>query len=148
MSEKVTRGLLLPVVFALLCVAAIWGWVSGVDVEERDLYGVWRGEQDTLEFVFRFEPDHTCNLRFRDKETGKETVRDGMFETDFAKRPVPLTIRRIPRVNHPLHTIVELRADGTLWVAPFATRWRLRPIAFDSQQTMELRRVEDLEERD
>jgi hypothetical protein len=70
-------------------------------------------------------------------------VLDGTFETDFTKRPVPVSIRNIAQLSHPLHTIVELRADGTLWVAPFAPRSRVRPIAFDPQRTMELRRVED-----
>jgi hypothetical protein len=142
MSKWITWRPALPVVLALLCSLAIWGWLTG-RLEERDLYGIWSGEHDNRELLFRFEPDHTCSLRFRDKGTGTETVLDGTFETDFTKQPVPVSIRNIAQLSHPLHTIVTLRADGTLWVAPFSPRSRLRPIAFDPKVTMELRRVED-----
>lgn len=105
------------------------------------LYGVWSGDHAGRRLVFSFLPDKTCELRFEDTNAGSVTVWTGNFDTDLTKSPVPMSIRNIPQLGHPLHTIVRFDTDDTLIVAPFAVRWRLRPIAFDKERSMKFVRL-------
>ena len=98
--------------------------------KEKDLYGIWVGKNEEVEIVLKFNKDSKCELMYNN--SGSNIIRiTGDFEVDFSKKPIPLTIRRIPQLNHPLHTIIEFKEMNVIKMAKFATRWRLRPIAFN-----------------
>ena len=105
-----------------------------------DLYGVWEGVCHETEFTFTFNPDNACLLRFENKTSGEVNVLRGTFEADFSKDPIPLSINNIPQLSHGLYTIMEFNVDNLLMIADFAPRWRLRPVFFDHDTTMNLRR--------
>jgi hypothetical protein len=109
---------------------------------QEDIYGVWKGEFQGVELVFTFIQDGTCVLSFQDKATGSTDIINGNFVIDFSKNPIPLTVRNIPQLNHPLHTIVEFIEDNSMRIAYFAPRWRLRPITFGHNTSMILKRVD------
>jgi len=116
---------------------------SPVEVRrQEDIYGFWKGEHHGKELVFRFNGDGSCELGFKDNISGSSRVLNGNFEADFSKKPITLSIRNIPQLNHALHTIVDFRGDDSIRVAPFAPRWRFRPISFDRKTSMNLRRVD------
>lgn len=112
----------------------------GKMISQEAIYGVWKGELQEKELLFQFKSDKTCVLSFRDKVSGSIEIVNGNFEMDFSKKPIPLTIRSIPQLNHPLHTIVEFNGTDTIQLANFAPRWRLRPISFDRNTSMRLKR--------
>jgi hypothetical protein len=111
--------------------------------DENDLFGVWTGNHRGFVFTFQFNRDHSCLLSIGDKTSGAIKIVNGDFETDFSKRPIPLTIRNIPQLTHPLHTIVSFKRDGSIQIATFAPRWRLRPIAFNKNASPILKRVKE-----
>jgi len=133
--------LLLVVILTFLI--SLYAQVPG----EKDIFGVWRGEHNGSELLFRFNSDGTCILRFKDNASGSVEMLNGNFEMDFSKKPSPLTIRNIPQLDHPLHTIIQFRGDGVMRIAPFAARWRLCPISFDPNVTMNLKRVASIREK-
>ncbi len=98
---------------------------------EANLYGDWRGEHGGQQVTVSFDAGRSCRFVLTRSGTNERTEISGHFETDFRRRPVPLTIRDIPQLDHPLHTVLRLEGD-TLTVAPFAPRWRLRPVSFPS----------------
>jgi hypothetical protein len=110
---------------------------------DRDLFGVWNGERDGNEIIFKFNKDHTVVFSFRDEVSGSVITINGDFETDFSKRPIRLTIRNIPQLTHPLHTIIVFNRDNSLQIANFAPRWRLRPIAFNKNSSLILKKVKN-----
>jgi hypothetical protein len=111
--------------------------------QEKDLFGVWKGEFQGYELIFKFESDRTCELSFIEKTSGAAEILTGNFETDFSKDPPPLTIRNIPQLPHPLHTIVFFMKEDSIKLAKFAPRWRLRPISFDNHTNMVLKQAKN-----
>jgi hypothetical protein len=110
---------------------------------ENHLFGVWKGERNGSVIIFKFNNDHTVVLSLMDAASGSVKKINGDFETDFSKRPISLTIRNIPQLTHPLHTIISFKRDGSIQIANFAPRWRLRPIAFSKNSSLILKRVID-----
>lgn len=108
---------------------------------EKDLYGVWEGEHHEMELLFTFNADGTCLLSFKDSISGETTELSGNFELDFSKDPIPLSIRNIPQLNYALYTIIEFTNNESLVMADFAPRWRFRPISFNYDTSINLRRV-------
>ena len=80
--------------------------------------------------VVNFAKDGVFRMEYRDSQ-GKPGSLNGDYEADFTKTPIPLSIRNIPQLPHPLHTIIQYEGPDVLRVGRFAPRWRLRPIGFE-----------------
>ena len=107
-------------------------------MDEEFLFGVWVGEKDGVEIVLTFNRDSTSEISFNDGSHVSKLT--GYFQVDFSKRPIPLTIRNIPNLNHPLHSIIELRELDVIRISKFAPRLKLRPIGFNRDTEIYLRR--------
>lgn len=128
-------------ILIILCVYMI---ISGGKTPcPEDIIGVWRGEFQGKELLFKFESDQTCVLSFRDIASDSVEILNGNFEIDLSKKPIPLSVRNIPQLNHPLHTIVEFTGCDSTRLAYFAPRWRLRPVSFDRYRCVNLKRVKE-----
>lgn len=134
----------IPLIIVLILISGILITSSYMkELGEKDIYGVWEGVQHETELSFIFNTDGTCLLSFRDSVTGETNELRGTFELNFSKDPIPLSIRNIPQINHGLYTIVRFTSNDSLIIADFAPRWRLRPISFEYDTSMNLRRVDD-----
>jgi len=99
---------------------------------EKDLHGTWLGKSEEMEIRIKFDQD--SRFEFIYNYGGSDTIGiTGYYEVDFSKEPIPLTIRRISQLNHPLHTIIEFKEPNVIKMARFATRWKLRPITFNRE---------------
>ena len=106
----------------------------------EELIGTWEGEsRDLSSVVVSFAEDGTFRLQYEDPK-GKPFRIEGDYETDFSKTPVSLSIRNIPRLPHPLHTIIRYDGPDALRMGRLASRWRLRPIVFDPASEIPLER--------
>ncbi len=97
----------------------------------EDLIGTWEGaSKEMSSVVVRFSADGRCRLEYVDPQ-GEIHRLAGDYEADFSKTPVSLSIRNIPQLPHPLHTLIQFRGPDSIRMGSFAPRWRLRPISFD-----------------
>ena len=103
------------------------------------LIGVWEGNTDSTRIEFKFNQDRTCKISIVTFESDSINIA-GDIEFDFTKVPISLTIRNIPQLTHPLHTIIEFVGEDGLRIAQFAPRWRIRPIVFNPRTTWNLKR--------
>ena len=108
---------------------------------ENDLYDVWQGEYHETELLFVFNNDGTCSLSFKNRDNGEINELSGTFKLDSSKSPVSLSIRDIAQLSHGLYTIIQFTDNNTLIMAEFSPRWRLRPISFQNNTSMYLRRL-------
>jgi hypothetical protein len=106
----------------------------------KDLIGTWEGTGGEMGPVLvSFAPDGGFHLEYVDAK-GERKKLTGDYEADFTKTPVPLSIRRIKELPHPLHTIVQFEGADTLRMGSFAPRWRLRPLGFNPDSEILLER--------
>ena len=107
-----------------------------------DIHGVWEGRQHgkILRLTFRF--DGWCILELRDPLTGDRARHEGRFDLQVSKSPATLSIRNLSRLDHALHTAIEFVSRDVMRIESFARSWRLRPLAFRSESSVLLYRIE------
>ncbi len=97
----------------------------------EDLIGTWEGaSKEMSSVVVSFAADGRCRLEYVDTQ-GEIHRLTGNYEANFSKAPVPLSIRNVPQLPHPLHTLIQFRGPDSIRMGGFASRWKLRPISFD-----------------
>ena len=107
-------------------------------IQRPDIIGKWTGENLKYKFQFNFNTNQFCNISIVNKNSGEEKFIQGKYQISFAKVPMTMTINEIRSLNHPLHTIIEFKDNRTIRVAKFSPKWRLRPVSFEYQSTIEL----------
>jgi hypothetical protein len=111
----------------------------------ENIYGVWRGNYNDKEMMFRFNSNGTCLLHIKNTIIDSTEIINGTFEIDFLKTPISLSVRNIPQTSHPLYTIIEFINYDSIKIANFSPRWKLRPISFNQNTNMNLKRVKENE---
>ena len=127
-SRKNTAGLNI-ISYAILVVSMISIFACDSSFIENNVYGRWNGIYQGRSISIIFNTDNSCIINYYD-ENAFNTIR-GKYEINWSKKPIPITIREIRELNHPLATIIEFIDNDSIKVAPFSTKWRLRPISFD-----------------
>ena len=107
---------------------------------QKDIYGVWQGENFGKELIFKFNSDGTCVINIKNRVSDSIEILNGNFAIDFSKKPIPLSIRNIPQLNYPLHTIVEFLGGDSIRLGNFSPRWRVRNISFQQNKSIILKR--------
>ena len=107
---------------------------------QENIVGVWKGESKDETFIFKFYDNGTCVLIFRNNASDSSEEMHGNFEIDISKKPILLTIRNIPQLQHPLHIIIRFVGNDSLIVAYFSEHLKLRPLAFEENKTINLKR--------
>ena len=107
---------------------------------ERDLIGTWQGDGLHISaVVITFEEDGSFVFQYVDSDGFSHSL-SGNYEADFTKSPVPLSLRSIAELSHPLHTVIQFTGPNSLRMGGFAHRWKVRPITFDPASTVLLER--------
>ena len=106
---------------------------------QDDITGIWDGRHLGLELTFEFNRDGTCNINVKDSTSNSIQILNGNFMMDFSKKPISLSIKNIPQLNHPLHTIIEFLGTDSIRLGNFSPRWRVRDISFDQNKSIILK---------
>lgn len=123
-----------PLFFIVLGLLIWWG-----SSRTPSLLGVWEGFDPDNGVRFEFQRNGRCELALPES-FGEPSRLTGDYWVDYSKRPIPLTVRNLPQLGHPLHTIVEFRSKDEIWVGDFAPRWRLRPLSIKKDTVLRLKR--------
>jgi hypothetical protein len=110
-------------------------------ITDSKFYGSWAGVYNDHEVLFIINNDNSCVLKYYNEQSSNLETINGNFELDISKKPIPFSIRNIPQLNHQLHTIIGFIDDDSIRIAEFSSKWRLRPISFNSENTIYLKRL-------
>lgn len=112
---------------------------SCVNLTESDFYGTWNGIHNGKNVSLTFT-NNECTLSYYDSLETSDITLTGSYDFDFTKRPIPFSITKINQINNSLHSIVRLTDHRTMQLVEFSTEWRLRPISFEENRVVELRK--------
>ena len=107
-----------------------------------DIIGTWQGDYLGTEVIITFNFDGTCNLNITDSTTSVTQLLNGNFVIDISKKPMTLSIRNIPQIDYPLHTIAEFIDKKSIKLGRFAPRWKIRETFFDQSHTIILNKID------
>ena len=108
--------------------------------EKYEVYGDWRGEFKGYELFFEFKPNQRFKLIFKDKALKTSKVIKGNFYVDYSKKPISLSLKNLPNTLYPLHTIIKFKGNNLLIMEKFSTKEKFRPIIFNYEGSVELKR--------
>ena len=114
--------------------------VSKQQTNPNIIYGDWVGQIGNNNVSISFNKDKTCEIVIHNFINRDSVKIKGNFAIDFSKTPMPLSIKNISNLDFPLHTIIEFSNKNELRIGNFAKRWRLRPIAFDYNKDLKLKK--------
>ena len=126
--------LLIYFIFSIFIIFIIYN--SNQKVNYNILYGKWIGKQNNKIISLTFNQDQTCEFVIHQDRIKIK----GNFEIDFSKNPIPLSIKNISNLDHALHTIISFKNNNELRIGNFGKRWKSRPIAFDYNKNLILKK--------
>ena len=112
---------------------------------ENEIYGSWKGQYENKEMVLTFNNDRSFELGIKDLITDSNEILGGIYKLDFTKTPIPLSLRNIKELDHPLHTIIEFIGADSIRLGYFSPSWRIRNISFEKNKNFVLKRLSQFE---
>ena len=106
---------------------------SNHNLSKEDLIGTWQGEYGGRDLIITFSEE---NFQMKIQNISKKSydMLDGTYLINFQKKPIPLSLRDISNLNHPLHTVIFFENHETIIIKEFSPKWRLRTISFDDSE--------------
>ena len=106
-----------------------------------EIYGIWKGKYFNKDITFIFNNDSSFEISIRDSITDIVEKLNGIYEINFQKKPITLSLKKISQLNHPLHTIIEFGSQNSFKISQFAPAWKLRNLAFHTYDSFIFRRI-------
>ena len=104
---------------------------------DLDITGQWQGIHNNQKIIIVFLNNSECKILI----DGKNNFVHGNYYIDFTKKPIPLTIKNIKEIDHPLHSIIKFINKNSIKMSKFSKRWKLRPTSFDQNKHFILNRI-------
>lgn len=111
---------------------------AGININA--IYGEWIGEYSDSDVYIKIDKNQDFYMTLKDQNSDLVETITGKFRLDVTKRPIPITIYNISELNHPLHAILDFKDEDCFNLSTFANRERLRPISFNAENTINLKR--------
>jgi hypothetical protein len=105
------------------------------------LLGKWEGIHNNSNVILEINQDLSCGLTYFSKTSKTYESITGQCKFDYTKQPLTLSIYQIPQLNYSLHTIIDVISSDSIKISEFSSKWRLRPIAFEVDKTVILKRI-------
>lgn len=106
-----------------------------------DLIGSWEGQLNGEDIVLEFEKNMDFRMKMINKAKGDSNVLKGIYNVNFLKKPIPLSIYKIDNLSHPLHTIIKFNDLNSITLARISMREKLRYVNFDKSTNIHFKRI-------
>ena len=105
------------------------------------LKGTWVGNFKDKKVKLIFKKNNNCEIQLYTNHA-ENLIYEGIYEANFFKKPISLSITNIKNIQNPFHTIISFINEDSLKISIFSKKWRLRPINFHNDKTFFLSRVD------
>jgi len=106
-----------------------------------DLVGSWEGKLNGRDIVLEFEKNMDFRMKMINKTKDDSNVSKGIYNVNFLKNPIPLSIYNIDNLSHPLHTIIKFNDLNSITLARISLREKLRRVNFDKSTNIHFKRI-------
>lgn len=106
-----------------------------------DLVGSWEGKLNGRDIVLEFEKNMDFRMKMINKTKDDSNVSKGIYNVNFLKNPIPLSIYKIDNLSHPLHTIIKFNDLNSITLARISLREKLRRVNFDKSTNIHFKRI-------
>ena len=120
---------------------------SQLSIANEILVGFWEESassslqrNDNNYLKIEFKKGKKCNIYIVSAD-GTSVNFQGVYYLDSKKKPMPLSIRNINNLSHPLHTIIRYVDENTIEMMRFSSTQRFRPISFSEENTISFKRI-------
>ena len=93
-----------------------------------------------ISYLKKWKKDKKCNI-YIIRTDGTSLNFAGIYDLDTQKKPMPLSIRSITNLNHPLHTIIRYIDENTIDIMQFSSTQKLRPVIFSEENKIRLKKI-------
>ena len=133
--------------FIFISTIIIFLFIPKLSFSNQTLEGFW--EESTDSYMRRkdnnylkieFKKDKKCNI-YIIRTDGTSLNFAGIYDLDTQKKPMPLSIRSITNLNHPLHTIIRYIDENTIDIMQFSSTQKLRPVIFSEENKIRLKKI-------
>jgi len=106
----------------------------------ESLNGHWKGIYKNSNIILVMKKNNTCSLEFLDKTSTNSSRFNGDCSIDKSKIPHTFIMTNIPEINTSLYSLIVPIKDNIIHIAEFSSRWKLRPIALNQENTIIFKR--------
>ena len=133
--------------FIFISTIIIFLFIPKLSFSNQTLEGFW--EESTDSYMRRkdnnylkieFKKDKKCNI-YIIRTDGTSLNFAGIYDLNTQKKPMPLSIRSITNLNHPLHTIIRYIDENTIDIMQFSSTQKLRPVIFSEENKIRLKKI-------
>lgn len=106
-----------------------------------ELSGEWRGSFNRSTIELRISPSGKCILRVGNDLDDEIVQFTGTCRIDGSKRPYEFSINNIDETLYPLHSLMLPLNKQTIQMTEFSSKWRLRALSFNTDNTILLNKL-------
>jgi hypothetical protein len=106
----------------------------------ESLNGQWIGKHKNYEIILAIKKNNKCSLEFRIASSNEGENFNGDCSIDNSKKPYSFIMTNIIELNTSLYSLVALKNNNNLHMSEFSTKWRLRPVTLEDENTIIFRR--------
>ena len=103
------------------------------------LRGKWVGNYMDGKVILKINKK-TCSLEFEKIESNKSESITGDCNVDYTKTPNTFIINNISDINPSLYSLILMINKNLIYITNFSTKWKLRPIIFNKNNTIILKK--------
>ena len=130
-------------ILATSCLIAILFMVTNNSLKIlsiESLNGQWIGKHKNYEIILAIKKNNKCSLEFRIASSNEGENFNGDCSIDNSKKPYSFIMTNIIELNTSLYSLVALKNNNNLHMSEFSTKWRLRPVTLEDENTIIFRR--------
>tara|TARA_Y100001970_G_C14246759_1_gene868881 strand:- start:3402 stop:3830 length:429 start_codon:yes stop_codon:yes gene_type:complete len=102
----------------------------------EDIFGVWIGSFNGRKIEISLNDKMQCKIKINDSLSNSIEEYKGTYYVDFSKKPIPLTIKKINKLDYALYTTFKFLDKNSIRLSFFSKSWKFRSISIREENSI------------